>query len=263
MKESSNIADLPEVDEVAIDGAFRRPLTRSDRQGKIMRPTLSEDAYNYVVYCVNRGLLAPGQRITESELAEKLGMSHVPVREAMTKLQYSGWIERSPRKGASIRKFGAKELKDLYHLRMILELGALDTVVDTMSKNQLAELEKLVVTLEESFENNVQVYEETNKRFHWLIVLFSGNERLIEIYESVLIQACCFLYYRNSGDQKRCLHNHRAIVQALAAKDYEDARKAVKHDIEGGLEQAMTLRLKHSNETNANSESNTENNVSE
>ena len=98
---------------------------------------LSQRVYNHVVANIINGNFKPSMKLVERELAEQTGMSHVPVREAMEKLEQHGWINRIPRRGAFVMEFDAEKLESTYQVREVIEAGAAYIVAQQITSEQL------------------------------------------------------------------------------------------------------------------------------
>jgi len=94
-------------------------------------PNLTELTYRSIKQSVLNGTLGELSRLTEESLATQLGISKSPVREALNRLEAEGLVRIEARRGAYVRQFSAKEIKDLYELRELLEVHAIDSVTIT------------------------------------------------------------------------------------------------------------------------------------
>lgn len=136
------------------------------------------------------GALLPGQRINEPDVAARLQVSRVPVREALRELESSGLVESRRNAGVFVRQIDAVEIRDLYQLRGLLD-GFCGRMVAMMSPAQRA---PLLDQLNESIERmrlaaqqqQVQSYYAENLRFHWLLLEAVGNRPVTDTYRSLV-----------------------------------------------------------------------------
>ena len=202
----------------------------------------SEEVYQYVVSAITTGHFSPAQKITERELAAELKISHVPVREAMERLAQHGWIERTPWKGTYVRHFDFNKLEAAYQLREIVEIGAIHVLARQITPEQLAELGRVVNTLENAREReDTEVFKQTDTQFHKLLVSFTGNSQLAAFHESVISQAGAYFMLFLVGIMKLFAKMGKPLdyLQAMSHKDIVDA--LAKHD----EEKAVYLLQKH------------------
>lgn len=206
------------------------------------RPNKSSDTvYDYVVNSIcNRRFLA-GDRLVERDLAERLKMSHIPVREALERLADHGWTEQIPRKGTYVKQFDHNEIQEIYLLRQIIELGIIAKVAEDATEGQLKELEQLVDALEKANEaNESEVYRDADFQFHYLIVKFAGSKRLEKFYETLMLQIrySCFVFWRLALEKHlfsitslQSSITHRMIYEAIAAHDPGWARQVLEQHL--------------------------------
>lgn len=172
-----------------------------------------------------KGVLAPGQRINEPDVASRLGVSRVPVGEALRELKSSGFVVAHKHSGVFVRHLDAPEIKDLYQMR-----GLLDGFSGRQATD-LSEAEKaaLLVLLGDSVDTmqdvanqlNVQRCYGENLRFRWAIVVATSNHTLTETYR-VIVQKLHLSRLKNLShdvDMQASIAEHKEIVQALSQGD--------------------------------------------
>ena len=215
----------------------------NNRKNGTEKTRLSQQVYDYVVKNITNGNLEPATKITERALAGKLDISHVPVREAFEKLEQHGWIDRIPRRGAFVMDFDTERLESSYQLREIIETGAVNIVAQQITSTQLAELRKLTELLESVYEtNNAEVFGPADNQFHKLLVHFTGNKRLEDFFESVVLQAGAYFMIFWVGAMKAFVKTgqkpdyvdqmtHTHIYNAIADRDADLAVNLVRNHI--------------------------------
>ena len=110
------------------------------------------------------GELQPGQRLVQDELANSIGVSRMPIREAFKQLESEGLIIIEPHKGASVKTFSIEEVEEIYYLRSIFEKEAVKDSVDNMSGSVISRLEELVEKMEKT--SNIEEFVKINIQFH-------------------------------------------------------------------------------------------------
>jgi DNA-binding GntR family transcriptional regulator len=168
------------------------------------------------------GELKAGDRLNENALAAKLGVSRGPIREACRGLEQSGLVHVIVNRGVFVREISNHEAAELYDIRAALYALAGRLLAPKITKKQVTELRRMVSQMEDAADNGeLNVFYPLNVRFHEAIVQFSGNGRLLSISTSVHREM--HLFRRRTldmpGRMKISNSEHRAIVDALAAKD--------------------------------------------
>ena len=199
---------------------------------------------------IRRGVLEPGERLMEVQLAEELGISRTPVREAIRKLEQEGYVIMMPRRGTYVSSVSVRDVKEIFEIRSALE--SLSTGLATM-RIEPEELDKLRALLTE-IEGHIQRRDidkivETDIEFHGLLYQVSRNDRLVTIISNLKEQLARFrtLSMSYPGRLQETLQEHRAMVEAIAAGDVEAARDAA----ERHMEQAEETLLKAMRKSNA------------
>ena len=201
----------------------------------------SDTVYDYVVNSICSRRFLAGDRLVERDLAERLNMSHIPVREALERLAHNGWTEQVPRKGTYVKRFDHKEIEEIYLLRQVIELGIIARVAESITDEQLAQLQEMVDILEAANEaNNAETYRDADFQFHYLIVKFAGSERLESFYETLMLQIryCCFVFWRLALEEHlfsltslQSSITHRMIYEAIAGRDAKWARQVLEQHL--------------------------------
>jgi len=165
--------------------------------------------------------------ITEKELAKKYKVSKSPVREALRKLSTEGFIEILPHKGYFITSISFEDLKNIFQIRMILEVGAVEIAIENASLNDIKKLKEIANTKIKTINAKSYIeYSEINYQFHLLIAKSTNNNMLANMIEGVLNQLRRVLYrdLRNL-DFENMKNEHLKIADAIEKKDISLARK--------------------------------------
>ena len=213
----------------------------------------ADKAFYYVIRQICEGHLHPGEKINNREIAEELHISHTPVREALTRLLDHGWIKRTPKFGAYVSQFTLDEIKQIYSLREVIEVGvvfALGNPQNNVTTQQLSEMEEIVTRIESGFQDvESKLYENADIDFHRKLVDFVGNKRLSNIFDSIILQSKMIFpvlgfdrmklfmeFYEASGfDTSELKANHRKIFQAIADKDINKGVQLITQHIRGSF----------------------------
>ncbi|WP_433984656.1 GntR family transcriptional regulator [Tunturiibacter empetritectus] len=147
-------------------------------------PNLTELTYRSIKQSVLNGTLGELSRLTEESLATQLGISKSPVREALNRLEAEGLVRIEARRGAYVRQFSAKEIRDLYELRELLEVHAIEAA--TITPKLLTDLAASINRTKKFLKNgNKLEHIEEDMRFHSLITAATGNQELCRVLENV------------------------------------------------------------------------------
>lgn len=192
------------------------------------------------------GTLKPRERLMEIQMAEELGVSRTPIREALRKLELEGFIVMVPRKGAYVADVSFKDIADVFEIRAALEALAAGLAAERITDEELEEMERLVVEKTEAITNHdMDRLVEVDTSFHEAIYKASRNERLTSIINNLREQ---IQRYRTTslaypGRMKRSLEEHRGIVEAIQSRDTQLAQQAAREHIENA-ENSMIEAIK-------------------
>ncbi|MCY7873921.1 GntR family transcriptional regulator [Bacillus spizizenii] len=196
--------------------------------------------YNQLKKMIFNGTFKPGERINETQLAKSFGVSRSPIREAMRLLEKDGLLKADDRNGFSITSLTAKDVDEIYKIRIPLEQLAVELVIDEADEKELAILEKQLEETEKAIHNGTEDTEiiHLNQNFHELFVDFSHNRHLKNLLEHVndLIHFCRILNYTGDHRAETILSEHRKILEEVKKKNKEAAKQYVmahfNHDCE-------------------------------
>ena len=143
---------------------------------------LRDVVYNTLRQAILRGELKPGERLMEIQLANKLGVSRTPIREAIRKLELDGLVLMIPRKGAEVADISEKSLRDVLVVRKALEELAVQLTCEKIGKAQITELKGAAKEFEKiSKSHDVTQIAEADVRFHDVIYMATDNQKLIQL----------------------------------------------------------------------------------
>jgi len=189
-------------------------------------------AYKQIRGYLLSGQLEEGGRLTEESVAQQLGISKSPIREAFNRLEAEGLIRIEPRRGAYLRKFSIREVADIYDFREALEVHAVRTAELTP---------ELIAQLEKSVERHAQHHAANDKfsyiaediQFHSAIANATGNQRLCLALENLQHQLSLLRPKTYDLSSSTAVEVHAGLLRALAADDREEAQNLMRAHIRG------------------------------
>ncbi len=178
-----------------------------------------------------KGELKPGERLMEMHLANKLGVSRTPIREAIRMLEQEGLAVTIPRKGAQVAQMTEKDLEDVLEIRDALDELAVTRACEKISDEEIAELRTVMKTFEEAAESkDVRRIVEADESFHNVIYEATDNPKLELIVNNLREQMYRYRYeyVKDNADYNQLIAEHKAIIDGLERKD-QDFVKQIMH----------------------------------
>ncbi len=192
-----------------------------------------------------RGELEPGERLMEIQLAQKLGVSRTPIREAIRKLELEGLVVMVPRKGAEVASITEKDMHDVLEVRAILEELAGSLACKNMTEEAIGELKLASRDVETAIiSKDVVKIVDADVKFHDIIYKITGNDRLIQIISNLSEQMYRYRleYVKDARVHSILINEHEDIIRQLSSKDVDRAQMVMKQHIvsqERGIERIM------------------------
>jgi DNA-binding GntR family transcriptional regulator len=184
--------------------------------------------------------LEPGSWIDELRIAEALGISRTPLREALKVLAAEGLVTMKVRRGAYVTEVSEKDLRDVYHLLALMESDAARVVAQSASNEQMAQIEALHQNLEAAVDNRDHFFE-INETFHMLLLELADNrwrdQMVADLRKVMKLNRHSSLF--KEGRIEQSLAEHRAIVQALTLRQPELAAECMSAHFTNGLQAAQ------------------------
>lgn len=211
-------------------------------------PTLKQQAYSFIRQAMASGTLSAGDRLSPAALAKQLGISHIPVREAISQLHSEGLAEQCPRRGAFVRQLRRQELVDLIELRKVLECNAAvqaarratDVAVDELQQHlhRMRDIaDHLCSVTDQSDEERLPLLRDwlfADLAFHMVILQMAGNQCVIKAVNEANVMTRMFAQRSDVPDvwttSKFSANNyavHRDIFAAIRRRDPRAARRAM------------------------------------
>jgi len=189
------------------------------------------DVERTVAQWIFKGELSAGQKLTEQEVALRLGVSRGPVREAFRALEDLGLVQIEQNRGAFVRKIDLDEAVEIHDVYSALEELATRTAARRLSAKQISELRSLVESMDVAAEaEDLDRFYALNLSFHQCLVEGSGNRRLLSIYNRLLNELHLFRRFglMQRGEMQLSNREHHQILDKIAAGDPEGAAEAMR-----------------------------------
>lgn len=173
-----------------------------------------------------KGELEPGERLMEMQLAEQLGVSRTPIREAIRKLELEGLVLMIPRRGAIVAKITEKDLKDVLEVRASLERLSTQLACERMLEETVDELRAAQEAFKAALKgDDITLQAQKDVEFHDVIYKSTNNLRLIQMLNNLREQMYRYRleYLKDGTSHQRLVEEHEAIIEALCRRDKEEA----------------------------------------
>jgi DNA-binding GntR family transcriptional regulator len=192
-----------------------------------------------------RGELVPGEQLDERVLAEGLGVSRTPLREAINQLVKEGIIEYVPYRGNFVRTFSVKQVNDLFQVRKSLEALAVRLAVPKLSQEDLGRIRTILDEVDRALrQQDMEAFSKADQCFHRFIIQKANNETLLETLARLGLQFQMIRIFanRDPGVVERTMQERPQILAALMAFDADQAAQLMEAHIEG-VRQAVVTQL--------------------
>ena len=203
---------------------------------------MPKDAYTLILEAIEGGMFKPGDRLVESELAERFGESRTPVREALQRLETQGMLTRDGR-SLIVAALDHNQLSELYAVRTELEGLAARLAARHATEEELRVLRSMVTEDTALLGGDPRVLSRANKRFHKQIHLASHNRFLVQqldlVHRSMALMATTS--FAAEGRDATALAEHARIVAAIEARDGDAAHAALKEHISKAYETRLRV----------------------
>lgn len=185
------------------------------------------------------GELAPGERLMEIHLAQRLGVSRTPIREAIRKLELEGLVTMIPRRGAEVAQISEKNLEDVLEVRTSLERLAVRLACERMNEEQLSELHDACEHFAAVTKTkDMTAITQADVALHDVIIRSTGNRKLEQVISNLSEQMYRyrFEYIKDASYHTLLIEEHERIYQSIAARDSAKAEQEIVTHIENQLQ---------------------------
>lgn len=194
------------------------------------RPRRPPTAQEFVLGELRRGIvtgeLRPGEQIRQDALAERLGTSRVPLREALKILEGEGQVAYHPHRGYFVAELSADDLSEVYRIRELLEDEAVRVAVPLLEDEDVLAMEAAMASIEAAAAaDDIPGMTRANREFHFLLIERAGLPRLARLIRQLwdATDAYRSVYFAETPNRAQVEREHRAIVAAVRARDAEQA----------------------------------------
>ena len=205
---------------------------------------LRDVVFNTLRQAILKGDLKPGERLMEIQLANKLGVSRTPIREAIRKLELEGLVLTVPRKGAEVAEITEKSMRDVLEVRRTLEALAVQLACEKMNQEQIEELEQAAEVFRESLNSaDVTRIAEADVAFHDVIYLATDNQRLISILNNLREQMYRFRveHLKDKAYHPQLLKEHIEMIDHIRNHRKEEAMEVIFHHVDSQVDAVMNV----------------------
>lgn len=209
---------------------------------------LRDVVFNTLRQAILRGELKPGERLMEIKLANQLGVSRTPIREAIRKLELDGLVLIIPRRGAEVAQITEKSLRDVLEVRRSLEALAVRLACERISPQGILNLKNAEKDFEMVLGNDdITVVAEADVAFHDVIYMATDNQRLIQLLSNFREQMYRYRveYLKRKESHPKLLEEHQKIICAIEDSEVEKATQITCQHIDNQVQTVSGLLKKH------------------
>ena len=214
------------------------------------RESLTQKAYHILKEAIIRGDIEPNVRITFQELAQSMGISTTPIREAINKLTSEGLVKLIPNKGIIINEISIDDFQEILQIRSSLDGLIAELAAAKINEEEISTMMKIIYDMEISVkEDDRLVYNDLDIQFHDFLLNIAGNQKLKDLYNNLISQAYKFrlrtlkLAYRMS----KSLEEHKSIALAVKEKNPIKANREMRKHINSILKSLEEDEAKNRN----------------
>lgn len=196
---------------------------------------LRDVVFNTLRQAILTGELKPGERLMEIHLANKLGVSRTPIREAIRKLELEGLVTMIPRRGAEVAQITEKSMSDVLEVRRAVDALCVELACERISEEELEALKNACDAFEEAVKSgDVKKIAQADVALHDIIVHATGNQRLVQLVNTLSEQMYRyrFEYIKDVSQHSSLVEEHRIIYESILNKDKQTASDAAKLHID-------------------------------
>jgi DNA-binding GntR family transcriptional regulator len=209
--------------------------------------TIRKKVYAHVREQILSGRIAPNERLIETKIAQEIGTSRTPVREALHNLEIEGLIQSIPRVGYQVKAISAAEVEEICEIRSVIECLAARWAMEKAAPKVIRELDKnITATMEKVAQGDVRAFVDLDAQFHEIIARCSGSTRLLEMSQTLRGH---MLRYRVQSifDEEtvlQALKGHQRILRAIEKGEAGDVSAAVQDHLEESKQSILRHALK-------------------
>ena len=222
-------------------------MARQRALRQVNHTRLSDQAYEVLRDSILRRELPPGYRLDLDDLQSQLGVSRTPLKEAIGRLATEGLITVVPRRGSYVTELTAHDVAERFDVRQILELGAVEEIIDRLTEEHLDRLREVyadlrALTTPEGITSDYFGYLDKDREFHHTILSIAGHRLLLELYEGLNLHLQGAKVFYMAQDKRTDLvgYEHQEILKALEARDAEALRATLREHIQSAKQAVVS-----------------------
>lgn len=189
--------------------------------------TIQEQVYQFLKENICSGVFRPGQRLQEVSIAAQYQVSRSPVREALRRLAADGLVEESPNRGVTVKRYTAKDMKEIYEMRVMMENEAIDHLSPAKMAAIEDDLRSLLAQMKQAYQrHDLPEYTAMDSQLHRMLVRGSGNALLFQLYDRIdtLIRQFRRFSLVDPVRQADSVVEHETILRLLLQGDNSGAK---------------------------------------
>jgi DNA-binding GntR family transcriptional regulator len=223
----------------------KKLATRNDARANPREMTRAEGAYRRIKAAIFDFVLLPGEGFTETDIAERLGMSRTPVREALFRLELEGYVQVAFRSGWSVAPFDFRKLEELYDLRIVLECTAIDRLCAAEPMPDLGLLKASWLVAEKDRLKDVADVATLDEAFHSTIVSAAGNLEMARVHGDVTdgIRIVRRLDFTQPPRIAATYEEHAKILRAILGRRADAAKMMLRGHIEASKAEVRKITI--------------------
>ncbi len=211
------------------------------------RRSLGQDVFDYLKNAIIDQTIAPGERLVESKIADMLGISRTPLREALHKLEREDWIEKIPSGGYMVVTLTKDDIEQTFGIRSVLEAYAASLAAQNHVEKDLVPLEKKMKQYQDCLgQNDPTKLQQINTEFHDLLYALSGSPKLIKMINQLRAQISRFrqIILKQEQFAHQSNDDHIRMLSLIRARDGKGVEQLVRHHIIKGKNAVLSQLAK-------------------
>lgn len=218
-----------------------------DQHQPISRLPMREEVYSKILNWIMKGVFRPGEKLVDKNLAENLGVSRTPVREAFRRLEDKGLVESSASRWTRVSRISSHEPQMIYPIIWTLEDLALTLAAPHLTRTDFTQMERANAELASALAKGDPVAStKADEHFHEIMIKKSENHHLLKILKDlkIMYRRLEILFFEDNTYGSHSVEEHEAILFALKEKNLSEALKALRTNWENSLNKVNCLVLK-------------------
>jgi DNA-binding GntR family transcriptional regulator len=216
------------------------------------RSTLQERVTAAIREAILKRTFLPGERLVQEELAETLGVSRMPVREALRQLEAEGLVQLTPHKGAIVAPVSIDDIREIYELRALMEGYAVEKSLPNLSEQDKEELAQLVQEMDRAAKAaDVKTFGELNEQFHQLLRQGCDGKRIHQYIQNLWNGYPPYVPTILPGQVEQSQKEHREMLNAIRTGDASALRMAMERHIRRTGDSLISFLSKENEQTSS------------